>query len=878
MRPFRGAAGSVVLLLSVVGCGGIGTSTSSTAATSTEATATETGSTELDLEPCAGSAPGLFAVEPSGVLRWRRCDESHSNQLLPISVADDLVYMVEQSGEEPSLVALNADDGTEAWRYQFSSLNEGFGYDAVFAKDAASFSAGGVIVLDVRSADGVDHVGLDARTGGERWRAVDDDGLVTLNTEELVVTSAGFGGDLAGSGPSGPVNAYDRRSGEQRWSATNVPYFGGSFGARVAGDTMVIQLYANAAPAGVMGLDLATGKERWRDDDRFWLHSASADVVVGVVGDFPASGGDVVALSPTDGAELWRASASDLATDTATETSTATTDTSNANEQSWTMGLAVDGTVVTQFGQVLAGFDARSGDQQWRRDSALSPIAGGDGQVLLAKRQSGVELVRAEDGTTRWSTSFSSTVDVRASVGDGITVLALVRMPTQPPTTDGSIPAYQDPVSLSIGCAGGNVLSGAFIAPNGPGQPDFGLTVLISADKSKFCVINSSGTEDVVPFERGRQVSEPEAQVVQGTLTDYLVVAVPPGWGQKPEVTTGQRQQLASAITPDGTVMLVLDYAPVGATPGQYVDRTFTFTDSERQTLDELTVAAPPTGSIDDVLSCLAHNGVRVAPLGMLDVGQLDKQPLDPTVTSAAWSVCRPLVLLWFQVSGQQPPQSALDSMDCMATKGFIEMFTAGEIDEAARAEAKSECSHSLPLAEGGLRCDIFSIDSAGALSTEPVRPDVLGFGAGAAATAPPTATVGAPITVTISALEAHLVDSGLGFAILDHRDIVRTFTISGATIVPGSLVADPAIDPGAEITATATTVVFDWKATIAGGEIVTFPAAHFDVVANAPGAVTVVFSSYDNTMRVRDSVGTEMTVRAMCTTDDRVLATITVT
>jgi hypothetical protein len=338
-------------------------------------------------------------------------------------------------------------------------------------------------------------------------------------------------------------------------------------------------------------------------------------------------------------------------------------------------------------------------------------------------------------------------------------------------------------------------------------------------------------------------------------------------------------QPLSSAVTDDGTVMLVVDYAPLGSTPDQYVDRTFTFTDFEGQTLDEVTVSAPPTGSMDDVVACLAQHGANVAPQGMPNTAPPDEQPLDPAVASAAWTACRPNVLLFFELSGQNLPEGALETLDCMASKGFFQLFAGGEVDAAAREQALSECEASLPLDPGGLRCDVYTIDIDGALSNEPVRRNLLGFGMGANATAAATATVGKRVTVTIPAQERELVDSAAGYEILEHSDIIRTFTVTGATIVPGSLVQDPPTDATAETTATATdsTVSLGWVTPIARGGDVTFPAAHFDIVASSPGTANIVFTSYDSTMRLQSPDGVETPVRVLCTTDDRIVTVIKV-
>ena len=872
MRLFRAVAGCIVLLLGA--CGGGDSTTSSSASDAVVAVGAE-----VTLEACPGTSPGLFAVEPSGTLRWSRCDDKGSYQLITVAIADGLAYIVEQSGEAPTLLALDVDGGTEVWRYTFSSLNDGFGYDALYASDRASFAAGGVIVLDVPGDNGSDLVGLDAQSGEERWHVADDGGrVVTLKTDDLVVTGVAFGGELAGDGPTGSVVAYDRQSGEQRWLAADVPYFGGGGGARVAGDTMVLQLWADAAPAGVMGIDLETGEERWRHDDQFWLQSAGDDAVLGVAGDVPMSG-VLLALAPDDGTELWRASASSFTAAASTQQDTATNVAEQAAMPPWMNTLTVDTTVVAQVEQVVVGFDARSGDERWRRETPLRILSGGAGNALLHGMQSGLELIRIDDGATVWSASFSADTVAQAAIASDLVVLSLAHIDMEGPVDTASGQTYVDPAKLSVGCTGGTVLTGAFIPPIGPGSPVSDLTVLVSADKSNFCVINSSGVEDMVPFEPGQNVNEPEVTVVQGTLTNYLVVAVPAKWGQNPQVSVAGGQPLSSAVTRDGTVMLIVDYAPLGSTPDQYVDRTFTFTDFEGQILEEVTVSAPPTGSMEDVVACLAQHGANVAPQGMPNTAPPDEQPLDPAVASAAWTACRPNVLLFFEMSGQNLPEGALETLDCMASKGFFQLFGGGEVDAAAKEQALSECEASLPLGPGGLRCNVYTIGTDGALSNEPVRRNLLGFGMGAKATATATATVGQHVTVTIPAQETDLIDSATGYEILEHSAISRTFTVTGATIVPGSLIQDPPTDATAETTATATdsTVSLDWVTPIARSGDVTFPAAHFDIVASSPGTANIVFTSYDSTMQLQSPEGVETPVRVLCTTDDRIVTAITV-
>lgn len=423
MRPFRTAAGCVVLVLGSCGGGDSTTSSSTTAMTGVEMT----------LEACPSASRGLFAVEPSGALRWSRCDEKWNYELITVAIADGLAYVVERSGDTPTLLALDVDDGSEVWRYAFSSLNDGFAYDALYAFDTASFAAGGVIVLDVPVDNGSDHVGLDARSGEELWRVTDDGGhVVALNTAELVVTSVAFGGDFAGNGHTGSVVAYDRQSGEQRWSAANVPYLdGGGGGARVAGDTMVIQLWGDEMPAGAMGIDLDTGETRWRHDEALWVQSAGDDAVVGVVGG-TLTGGELLALAPDDGTELWQKSASSFTATASTEQATATSVAEQATMPPWFNTMTVDATVVGQVGKVLVGLEPRSGDERWRRETSLDNWSGGAGNVLLYEMQTGLELIRADDGTVIWSTSFSADTIAQAAMASDLVVLSLAQLEGTP--------------------------------------------------------------------------------------------------------------------------------------------------------------------------------------------------------------------------------------------------------------------------------------------------------------------------------------------------------------------------------------------------------------------------------------------------------------
>lgn len=860
MRGFRNLTATLGLLVGVAACG---------AGSADDPTSSSEEPVQVALTACSDGLGGLSAIDSSGEIRWTRCDTSGDHTVLPVAITGSISYVVEQSiSEGPALVALDIDHGDEMWRSEFPAMNEGFGFDAVYASDKASFAAGGIIVLDRLDDGDVAHVGIDATTGEERWRVVGD-GLVTLNTDELVVTSTEFAGDLVGSGPAGTVTAYDRRNGELRWQAEAVPYFGGAGGAMAAGDMMIIRLYSNAGPGGVMAIDLRTGEESWRRDETLVLWSAAPEAVMTAVGDgsgqWVTNSVELVALDPTDGRELWRTSASADGTD--------------ATVAPWVSATSTDGIVIASTDQVTVGLDARSGADRWRHDTASYVAAAGttEAAALFVGSDNGLEFVDADDGSVRWAASVPEARQFAgAAIGGELAIIAFGGPEPVAPPDGGAVPVADDPAATSVGCRGGTIVGGGWIPPFGSGVPVFDLTVLTSADGSSFCIVNGAGVEDVVPYPSEREVAELDGAIVQGVLADYLVVTVPADWGQNPSVTLADGQQLSSTASRDGRVVLVIDNAPVGATPEQYVDRTFVFTGSAGNVLAELTVSAPPTPAISDVLACLAKYGAHVAPAGMPETGPLDRQPLEPAIASAAWSACRWLVLLNLESSGQNLPDGTLESMDCMASKGFIQMFSGGDIDAAAHAVAWSECSVSLPLGSSGLRCSIHPIGADGTVSPDPAATDIRGFGMGAEVTAPSTAPTGSRITVVIPTATTGLIGSGLGYEILEHRDFARTFTVVGATIVPGSLVQEESADGGAAM-ATADTVVLERRTPVAGGGDAVFPGATFELVADSPGAVTVMFTGYDSTMTLRGSDGVETTVRTLCVTDDRVVATIAV-
>jgi hypothetical protein len=103
------------------------------------------------------------------------------------------------------------------------------------------------------------------------------------------------------------------------------------------------------------------------------------------------------------------------------------------------------------------------------------------------------------------------------------------------------------------------------------------------------------------------------------------------------------------------------------------------------------------------------------------------------------------------------------------------------------------------------------------------------------------------------------------GFPVLEMRDFVRVLAVRGATLVAGSLTQEVAT--GALTLEGERTVALVLGAGAPGGEEITFPAASFDVVAGAAGALLeVVLERAEITLVLQREDGGSVTIRAICT------------
>lgn len=223
---------------------------------------------------------------------------------------------------------------TLAWR---RDVEGGFG-------PAPGVAAGGLLAVSTRRGDVTVLDRASGRVVGQQRFGDSVEGPVAVGPDRRTLFVA-----VAGGGPG--VVAFDARAGEARW---RWPAAGASRSERqqsvttggvvLVGETVV----AGTTSGTVVGLDPATGAERWR----FVLADTTAQIraapvaLSGTAVLIADTGGTLVALDATSGARRWSASAGAPVYDTP----------------------AADGArlVVTTTRGLVAAFDERSGQPLWR--------------------------------------------------------------------------------------------------------------------------------------------------------------------------------------------------------------------------------------------------------------------------------------------------------------------------------------------------------------------------------------------------------------------------------------------------------------------------------------------------------------------------------
>ena len=269
---------------------------------------------------------------------------------------------------------------------------------------------------------------------------------------DLVVATTDFGGR------SGRTRAFDARTGALRWAHHTGP---NAFITAVGDGTVVV------APqyGPLIGLDLATGRERWRfqlAEDQGPESGVIADGTLFVGTSFPSEGAVdppvVYALEVATGRQRWRAvldpgtdlqwaapvvdggqvlvadtlshdgsaPASHLhALDTATGQRRWTADLHAPTQGFFAQGPVVAGGLAylpTASGQLLA-VDTGSGREVWRDDSGFPVLAGVRDGLVIALLDDRVVGFDAADGARRWQTPVATGPGEQRAVLDGDAVL-----------------------------------------------------------------------------------------------------------------------------------------------------------------------------------------------------------------------------------------------------------------------------------------------------------------------------------------------------------------------------------------------------------------------------------------------------------------------
>jgi outer membrane protein assembly factor BamB len=270
---------------------------------------------------------------------------------------------------------------------------------------------------------------------------------------DLVVATTGFGGS------AGRTRAYDARTGKVRWAHRTGS---NAFVAAIGGGWVVV------APqyGPLIGLDLATGEERWR----FQLEEGQGPEAGTIAGDtlfvgtsFPSEGAVdppvVYALELASGRQRWRtvldpgtdlqwaapvvAGRQVLVADTLSHSGSAPTSHLHAldadtGRRRWKADLhapeqgffaeppvvAGDRAYLATASRMLVAVDTRSGREVWRDEEGFPLVTGVRAGLVIALIGDRLVGFDSATGARRWQTPVGSGAGEQWAVLDGDTVLA----------------------------------------------------------------------------------------------------------------------------------------------------------------------------------------------------------------------------------------------------------------------------------------------------------------------------------------------------------------------------------------------------------------------------------------------------------------------
>ena len=248
-----------------------------------------------------GSTDGkVYALDAArGSLRWQY-DAGSSVSATP-AVSAGVVVVEAIDG---SVHGISQTTGRRNWRIATGTdARLAWGYESGDNWTSSPTIVGNTVL--VGSGDGALYA-LDLATGRTRWRSP---------TQGRIRSTPAVAGDQVIVGSfDGNVYSFDRNSGKERWrfATDGVHFASDTFGfdrksiqssPAIAGDLVL----AGARDGYFYGIDLTTGKERWRVDHKVSWVNCSPAITEGMVYIGTSDGQFLQAVDLKTGAERWRA-------------------------------------------------------------------------------------------------------------------------------------------------------------------------------------------------------------------------------------------------------------------------------------------------------------------------------------------------------------------------------------------------------------------------------------------------------------------------------------------------------------------------------------------------------------------------------------------
>ncbi len=332
-------------------------------------------------------------IEPDGTLSW---DIGVDGQVWDIVTTDETMYTAGRPESDARVVAYDTSAGTHRWErtIDFSPSLVGTTEKAVFVGTTSDDPAVGNFPA----------FAFDADSGQERWQ-----------TEVGTEMGATLGDDLCFVWTYDTLSALDIDTGTIRWQRSSKPRYGVDM--QVVGRSLCL-----SSEAGVKAYSLPDGAKAWTrsygNDPWIMVRGPAASPIAGdvVVG---TDAGQLDVLDVDTGDTRW-----------------------SVNRSGWgnggVYGVEVhDGSALARIGDVLARFDAASGDQEWtqslgsKEEASRRVHAVGDSVFTIRQTDSGsvfVETFDFETGRRQWQQELSAADSVPAQygvVGDSFVVITV---------------------------------------------------------------------------------------------------------------------------------------------------------------------------------------------------------------------------------------------------------------------------------------------------------------------------------------------------------------------------------------------------------------------------------------------------------------------